>query len=243
MPAKVVIASFRDTERSQIRIGKEVFQMKLKRQLPQYIIGLLVMALGIVLIKKAGTGVSPVSVIPAALANITPLTFGNTTIIFQAVCFLMILVVQRKIDVKTLLILPVAVVFGYIIDLYMLLLTFEDLPLWLCYVVCLAGIAATALGIVIIVGANLMLPSPDALLRTISAKTGQPLSRIKMIGDGTYVIIAILIELIFSHRILSQECVWIGTVLSVLLTGRLVGVFGKCFPWLDTNRSAQSAEA
>ena len=112
LPAKVVIASFRDTERSQIRIGKEVFQMKLKRQLPQYIIGLLVMALGIVLIKKAGTGVSPVSVIPAALANITPLTFGNTTIIFQAVCFLMILVVQRKIDVKTLLILPVAVVFG-----------------------------------------------------------------------------------------------------------------------------------
>ena len=37
--------------------------MKLKRQLPQYIIGLFVMALGIVLIKKAGTGVSPVSVI------------------------------------------------------------------------------------------------------------------------------------------------------------------------------------
>lgn len=217
--------------------------MNLKRQLPQYIIGLFVMAFGIVLIKKAATGVSPVSVIPAALAEILPLTFGNTTIIFQVICFLLIILVQWKIDVKTILILPVAIVFGYIIDLYMLLLTFSDMPLWLCYVICLAGIAATALGIVIIVGANLMLPSPDALLRTISAKYHQPLSRIKMAGDATYVVIAIIIELIFFHRALSHDCVWIGTILSVLLTGRLVGVFGKCLPWLDTNRSTQDAEA
>ena len=217
--------------------------MNLKRQLPQYIIGLFVMAFGIVLIKKAATGVSPVSVIPAALAEILPLTFGNTTIIFQVICFLLIILVQWKIDVKTILILPVAIVFGYIIDLYMILLTFSDMPLLLCYVICLAGIAATALGIVIIVGANLMLPSPDALLRTISAKYHQPLSRIKMAGDATYVIIAIIIELIFFHRALSHDCVWIGTILSVLLTGRLVGVFGKCLPWLDTNRSTQDAEA
>ena len=217
--------------------------MNLKRQLPQYIIGLFVMAFGIVLIKKAATGVSPVSVIPAALAEILPLTFGNTTIIFQVICFILIILVQWKIDVKTILILPVAIVFGYIIDLYMILLTFSDMPLLLCYVICLAGIAATALGIVIIVGANLMLPSPDALLRTISAKYHQPLSRIKMAGDATYVVIAIIIELIFFHRALSHDCVWIGTILSVLLTGRLVGVFGKCLPWLDTNRSTQDAEA
>lgn len=113
--------------------------MNLKRQLPQYIIGLFVMAFGIVLIKKAATGVSPVSVIPAALAEILPLTFGNTTIIFQVICFLLIILVQWKIDVKTILILPVAIVFGYIIDLYMILLTFSDMPLLLCYVICLAG--------------------------------------------------------------------------------------------------------
>lgn len=215
--------------------------MKLKRQLPQYIIGLFVMALGIVLIKKAETGVSPVSVIPAALSNITPLSFGNTTIIFQVICFLLILVVQWKINVKTILILPVAIAFGYIIDLYMFLLKFGEMPLLLRYVICLLGIALTALGIVIIVGANLMLPSPDAFLRTVSVKLNQPLSRIKMAGDATYTVIAILIELIFLHRVFSPECVWIGTVLSVLLTGKLVGVFGKCFPWLNTNRDAEAA--
>ncbi|MGN0994857.1 MAG: DUF6198 family protein, partial [Butyricicoccus sp.] len=72
-------------------------------------IGLFVMALGIVLIKQANAGVSPVSVIPSALSNILPLTFGNTTILFQLFCFLLILAVQRKINVKTILIVPLSV--------------------------------------------------------------------------------------------------------------------------------------
>jgi hypothetical protein len=217
--------------------------MNLKRQLPQYIIGLFIMALGIVLIKKAGTGVSPVSCVPSALAGITPLTFGNTTILFQLVCFLLIFPVQRRCDLRTVLIFPVAILFGYIIDLYMFLLPFGDLPLWLAYLICLLGIAATALGIVTIVGANLMLPAPDALLRAISATYSLPLSRVKMAGDGCFVASAVLLELIVFHRPLSPDCVWIGTLLSVLLTGKLVGVFGKCLPWLSISKGAESTKS
>ena len=211
--------------------------MKLKRQLPQYVIGLFVMALGIVLIKQANTGVSPVSVIPSALSNILPLTFGNTTILFQLFCFLLILAVQRKIDVKTILIVPLSVAFGYIIDLYMLFLNFDGAAVWLRYIICLLGITATALGIVIIVGADLMLPAPDALMRTISAVYHKPLSKVKIAGDATWAVLAIVIELVFCGKVLS---VWIGTVLSVLLTGKLVGVFGKCLPWLTLKRTEKA---
>lgn len=207
--------------------------MNFKRQLPQYVIGLLVMALGIVLIKQANTGVSPVSVIPAAFSNFTPLTFGNTTILFHIFCVLLIVAVQRKVDLKTILIVPLSIAFGYLIDLYMLLLSFENLPVWLCYIICLAGIAATALGIVIIVGANLMLPAPDALMRAISATYKLPLSKVKITGDAVWAVLAIIIELIFCGQVLS---VWIGTVLSVLLTGKLVGEFGKWFPRLNLNQ-------
>ena len=208
--------------------------MKLMRQLIQYVVGLFVMALGIVLIKQAGTGVSPVRVIPSALAYLFPLTFGNTTILFQLFCFVLILLVQRKIDGKTLLIVPVSVAFGYIIDLYMFLLSFDGAPLWLRYLLCLLGIAGTALGIVIIVGADLMLPAPDALNRTVSAVYRKPLSKVKFAGDALWVVLAIVIELIFCGSVRS---VWIGTVLSVLLTGKLVGVFGKCLPWLDLKKA------
>lgn len=212
---------------------KAVICVKLKRQLPQYVIGLFVMALGIVLIKQANTGVSPVSVIPSALSNIFPLTFGNTTILFQLFCFALILLVQRRVDVKTLLIVPVSFAFGYIIDFYMLFISLAALPVWLRYVCCLLGIAATALGIVIIVGADLMLPAPDALMRAVSQTWNRPLSRVKLTGDALWAVLSIVIELIFCGRVLS---VWIGTVLSVLLTGRLVGVFGKLLPKLDLKK-------
>lgn len=192
------------------------------------------MALGIVLIKQAGTGVSPVSVIPSALANIFPLTFGNTTILFQLFCFVLILLVQRKADPKTLLIVPLSVAFGYIIDLYMLLISLGGLPVWLRYIFCLLGIAATALGIVIIVGADLMLPAPDALMRAVSAVYHKPLSKVKFAGDALWAALSIVIELAFCGRVMS---VWIGTVLSVLLTGKLVGVFGRLLPWLDLKKT------
>lgn len=198
------------------------------------------MALGIVLIKKANAGVSPVSVIPSALANLFPsLTFGNTTILFQLFCFVLILLVQRRVDWKTLLIVPLSVVFGYIIDLYMFLLPLDGLSLWLRYVVCLLGIVATALGIVTIVGADLMLPAPDALMRSVSATYKKPLSKVKFAGDALWTVLAIAIELVFCGRVLS---VWIGTVLSVLLTGKLVGVFSKKLAWLNLKQNCAKSE-
>lgn len=213
--------------------------MNWKRQLPQYVIGLFVMALGIVLIKQAGTGVSPVSVIPSALSNIFPsLTFGNTTIFFQLFCFVLIVLVQRKIDLKTVLIIPLSIAFGYIIDLYMLILHLQGLHIALRYVFCLLGIAATALGIVIIVGANLMLPAPDALMRAISATFHIPLSKVKFTGDAVWAVLCIVLELACCGKVLS---VWIGTVLSVLLTGKLVGVFGKCMPWVNVSQPVKES--
>lgn len=209
---------------------REGFLIKTKRQFLQYIIGLLILALGAVLLKKAALGMTPILSIPAAVSTVTPLTLGTTTMLFHVVCWLGILVLQRKINLKTILILPLAVVFGWIVDGYMLLLNFGEITLWVRVLINLCGIVFTALGIVTIVGCSGLLPAPDALLRTISGKYAVPLSRVKMTGDAIWVVLAILIDLIFSRKLFLS--VGAGTILSVLLTGRLVGVFGKQFPWL-----------
>lgn len=205
--------------------------MKLKRQLPQYIIGLLILALGAVFLKKAQLGMTPILSIPAAVSTVTPASLGTTTMLFHVVCWIGILALRRRVDGKTVLILPLAVVFGWIVDGYMLLLNFGEMALWVRVPVNLCGIVFTALGIVIIVGCQGLLPAPDALLRTISLKYDIPLSRVKMAGDAVWVVIAILVDLIFSHKLFLS--VGVGTILSVLLTGRLVGVFGTCLPWLE----------
>lgn len=193
-------------------------------------IGLLILALGAVLLKKAALGMTPILSIPAAVSTVTPLSLGTTTMLFHVVCWIGILVLQRKINLKTILILPLAIVFGWIVDGYMLLLNFGEMALWVRIVVNLCGIAFTALGIVTIVGCQGILPAPDAFLRTVNVKYNIPLSKVKMAGDAVWVVVALVIDLIFSHKLFLS--VGAGTVLSVLLCGRLVGIFGKHLPWL-----------
>lgn len=213
--------------------------MNLRRRLPQYALGLVIMAFGIVLIKKAELGMSPISAIPAAVANFTPLTLGNTTIAFHICCILMMIAVNRRADLKTALTLPLAVVFGYIIDLFMFLLSLPALPLWARGTLCFLGIMATALGIVFIVGADLMLPAPDAFLRSVSARTGKPLSVVKIAGDVTWVVITLIIELSVIHSVRS---VGAGTVASMFLTGWFVGVFNRWFPGLKMAPTGKEKE-
>ena len=186
------------------------------------------------LLKKAALGMTPILSIPSAVSTVTPLSLGTTTMLFHVVCWVGILVLQHRIDLKTLLIIPLAIVFGWIVDGYMLLLNFGVLPLWARILINLCGIAFTALGIVIIVGCQGILPAPDAFLRTVNVKYNIPLSKVKMTGDAIWVVLAIFIDLIFSRKLFLS--VGVGTVLSVLLCGRLVGVFGKHFPWLEIKK-------
>ena len=213
--------------------------MNLKRRLPQYIAGLILMAVGVVLIKRAALGISPLSAIPDAVANITPFTLGNMTIAFHALCVLMQIIVEKRVTLKTVLTLPLAVAFGYVIDLFMLLIALPSDSLWLRAAACFGGIVVTGLGIVMIVGADLMLPAPDAFLRAVSATYSQPLSRVKTVGDVVWVVLTIAIDLIFSGRIIS---VGIGTVFSALLTGKFVGWWNSLLPGLKMEPTSKASK-
>lgn len=205
------------------------------KQVVLFIFGLFVMGLGIVLIKKAGLGLSPISAIPAAVSNISPLTFGNVTIIFQCCCFAAIMVFARKLTWKRAIVLPVGFGFGYILDLYVFLLRIENAPFVLRIVICLAGIIGTAVGIVIIKRSEFVLPAADELWFTLSAKYNKKVSFYKTCGDIAWVVITVIIELIAVRGI---DSVGIGTVMSMLLTGFFVGKFQK---WLPTGKKKDTA--
>ena len=202
----------------------------MKKRIPIYILGLFIMAFGIVLIKKANLGMSPLSAIPAAVANFTTFTLGNTTIGFHVFCIILQIILTRRVTVKTVLLLPLAVVFGYIIDLYMFIMGFVAVVYWLRIACCFFGIVFTALGIVIIVSVDLMLPAPDAFLLSASLFFKRPLSQVKIIGDITWVVVAVAIELVNTGNIVS---VGIGTLASMYLTGRFVGIIKQRLPQLE----------
>ena len=199
---------------------------QLSRRIIQYILGLVCMAVGLVLLKRTCWGVSPITAVPDAVAGITPLTLGNATILLHLLCVLLQILVQRKVTLKSLLTICVGVPFGYLVDLFMLLWN-PTLQTWQKCIVLVLGIAIQGFGVTLVTGCDMMLPAPDELNNVISRMYQKKLSNVKMIADATYVVIAIIINLLSTHSLAS---VGISSVASVLLTGRFVGIFYKLFP-------------
>lgn len=202
---------------------------KFIRRIVQYAMGLIVMALGVVCLKRAELGISPITSVPAAIANITPFTLGNTTIMLHALCVVGQIAVARRLTLKSLLTLIVGFPFGYIIDFFMWLFPPAQMSVIARAVILIVGLALSGLGVQMIVGSDLMLPAPDELSHTISKVYNKSLSSVKIISDAIYVAAALSLDLIFTGTV---STVGLGTVLSVLLTGRFIGWFNRLFPKL-----------
>ncbi len=202
---------------------------RLARRIIQYLLGLLSMGLGIVFLKRAALGITPITSIPAAVAEITPFTLGNVTIALHIVCVIGQILILRRVTLKALLTIAVGFVFGYIVDGLMLLI--PDMPLFHGIVVrcvmLLLGTVCNGLGVALIVGSDLMLPAPDEMTHTISQVYRKKLANVKIISDACYVAISIVIDLAAAGRIYT---VGVGTVVSVLLTGKFIGLFTKIIP-------------
>ncbi|MCQ2406089.1 MAG: DUF6198 family protein [Oscillospiraceae bacterium] len=204
--------------------------MKLKRRIPQYFLGLILMCVGIVFAKRAALGISPITSLPAAVADLTPFSLGNTTIAFHLICFVVQFFITRKLDLKTILIIPLAFVFGYIIDFFMWLLQFNPQGYLMRVIVCCIGVLFNGTGVAIIAGADLMLPAPDAMFRALAGKLGKPHGKIKLMCDITCVALTIIIELIFWSFKLKN--VGVGTLISAFGSGLVIGFVNRLCPWL-----------
>lgn len=199
------------------------------RRVIQYLIGLVVMALGVVLTKRANLGISPITSIPASISAITPFTLGNTTIFLHIVCVIGQIILMRRITLKSLLTMLVGIPFGYIIDGLMFLINPGPMGTAMRIIILALGLASSGLGVQLIVGTDLMLPAPDGLTHTISQVFQKKLSNVKVCSDGIYIIISVVLDLLFTGHISS---VGVGTVMSMLFVGRFVGWFSVWFPGL-----------
>jgi len=199
---------------------------QLPRRILQYIAGLVCMAIGLVLLKRTYWGVSPITAVPDAVANITPLTLGNATILLHILCVVLQIIVQKKVTLKSILCLGVGIPFGYLVDFFMWLWN-PSLVLWQKIIALVLGIAIQGFGVALISGCDMMLPAPDEFNNVVARTFGKKLGNVKMCADAVYVVVAIIINLIFQHSLAS---VGISSVASVLLTGRFVQLSYKLLP-------------
>lgn len=198
---------------------------KLKRYII-FLIGLFINSLGVSLVTKASLGTSPISAIPYVLSLNLPFTLGEFTIIFSILLiFLQLLILRRNFKPEHILQIPISVVFGYFIDLTMILLNFINPQFYAAKLIYLIlGCIVLGFGVYLEVLANVAMLPGESFVRAVSTTWKTEFGITKVAFDVSMTVIAAILSLIFSHKL---EGVREGTIIAALLVGFIARLFGR----------------
>ena len=205
---------------------------KLKRYII-FLIGLFINSLGVSLITKANLGTSPISSIPYVLSLNFPFTLGQFTIAFSLLLILIqLIILRRNFKAEHLLQIPISILFGYFIDLTMMLLFFVDPQSYISSVVyLLIGCLILGFGVYTEVLANVAMLPGESFVRAVSSTWKTEFGSTKVAFDVSLTAIAAVLSLIFAHRL---DGVREGTIIAALLVGFIARLFGRWLSFLPS---------
>ena len=183
-----------------------------------YIIGMIFVSLGIVLCVKCELGVSPISSVPYVLGYLTPLTFGTLTMLFHFLNSIVQYILEKRlINVKVLLQIPVAFLFGVI-------MSFQAENLILKISLMIMSIMFTALGMHFMLSMKIVQNPPDGTVNILAHLLKKNVGKIKVNYDIIMVIVSVAIGFIFMQDL---KGFGIATVLSAIFAGKTLSLMKK----------------
>ncbi len=186
--------------------------------------GVLVCAVGIAFITRAGLGTSPISSIPFVLSLITPVSMGVYTLTFNLFFLLCESLLIGRFGVAQALQVPVTVLFSLCVDGALSLIPSQYGGPWMASAVYLAvGCVVMSLGIYLEVLADIIMLPGEAFVRALSQRIGREFGNVKVCFDSSLTAIAAAAAWWAFKRL---NGVGIGTVLSALVVGQLVKGWG-----------------
>jgi len=196
------------------------------------ILGLAVLAFGIVLSIRSQLGTSPVSSVPYVYSFIFPLTVGTFTLISHIfMIFMQYLVLKENFHWSRCLQVLVGMAMGIFIDLLLLLtIDWQAHHYFTQFLLCLFSCIFSAIGISLILKANLVNLAIEGFYQAISLRFNISFSRCKTIGDMLMVFIAILSAFIFTNDIIGVRE---GTVITALVVGTMIKWIMPYLSFLD----------
>ena len=203
---------------------------KLKRYIV-FLIGLFINSLGVSLITKADLGTSPISSIPYVLSLNFPFTLGQFTIAFSLLLILIQLVIlRRNFKAEHLLQIPISILFGYFIDLTMVMLFFVHPQTYLSSVIhLLIGCVILGFGVYTEVLADVAMLPGESFVRAVSSTWKTEFGSTKVAFDVSLAVIAAVLSLLFAHRL---DGVREGTIIAALLVGFIARLFVRRLAFL-----------
>ena len=190
-----------------------------------YITGIILASLGIVLCVKCELGVSPISSVPYVLGYVTPLTFGTLTMLFHFCNSMIQYVLEKKlVNIKVLLQVPVALLFGIIIDFFKSMMSFNVENLMFKILLMIMSIVFTALGMHLMLSMQLVQNPPDGTVNILAGLLNKNIGTVKIFYDILMVAISVILGFIFLHGL---KGFGIATIFSAVFVGKTLTLMKK----------------
>lgn len=201
---------------------------KIIYRLEIYFLGMILVSLGIVLCVKCELGVSPISSVPYVLGFLTPLTFGTLTMLFHFCNSIIQYILEKKlINAKVLLQVPVAFLFGIIIDFLKNIMSFTAENLICKILLMVMSILFTALGMHFMLSMKLVQNPPDGTVNIIAHLLNKNVGTIKVYYDVIMVILSVVLGAVFLHGL---KGFGVATIISAIFVGRTLTLIKKYIP-------------
>ena len=190
-----------------------------------YLSGLVILCVGTVLNTKTNLGVAAISGVSYVLSKTTSLTLGTATFLIYCIFIIMQWLINKRIDLLTVLQLPVSLLFGRLTDFVNTrVLAFEANNLVSGFIMLAFAIVLSALGVTLMVSQNLVPNAPDGAVQAIANKLGWTFGKAKVVFDLACISVSVVIALVMSGHIIG---IGIGSLLSMLLIGNCCNMFKK----------------
>ena len=200
--------------------------MKMVNRVLLYLFGLFIITIGINLSIISALGISPVSAFTYPLSEATHISLGTITIITY-VCLVGIqwILLGKKFKIKNLLQAPFSFAFGFFVDITGQMLSFINPTNYLeQFILMLLGIVICAFGATIYIVMDIVPNAPEGFNIALSERFNMPFSKAKIISDLLFILIGVIISIAFLGSI---NAIREGTLISAILTGKMIGIFTK----------------
>lgn len=192
-----------------------------------FLAGMVIVSLGITCFTKSGLGISPMTAVPYALARSFDFSFSTTVfVVYTIMVFVQILIKGKNRVWWDLLQIPSSILFTSFLRWFEAAATFSCDTFWQQLIVAVTGSILNGIGFAMMVDMQLVPNPPDGLIFVVSNVTGKNLGFWKNVFDSTFVILAGVIDILSGGKLVS---IGIGTVLAMIVTGRMVALTNRLF--------------
>lgn len=192
-----------------------------------YIIGMLILAMGLTLNAESNLGSSPIISIPYTLSFLWPVSFANLTLALYVLFVMLEFILKGKNRRWTdILQIPLSIVFTRFLDLFTAWFDFTDSSFALRLAVLAAAIILTGAGAALTVDMNLIANPGDGFVQAVSMRIGKDLGTAKNLVDISCVIVSTLIGFAAAGRLVG---VGLGTLIAMIGVGRVIALFNHLF--------------